>query len=311
MPRRAEGLSESPSPILQQVQNKTDRKGFPRSLDAILQSQKKCYIFTSSEKADMKLNSYCLKRDRDLLWLLIKKETTLQYKRTILGIFWSLLNPLLLALVLYIAFIGILKIQKKEFPLFLLTALFPWTWFSNSISASAVSLVANRTLIKKFPFPKHFLLAAGISSQGIHFLFSLSVITLLVYYYGKAPSEIWLLGIPVLLIIQYVLTMGTALAVSAINVYFLDFQFIVAFVLNLLFWVTPIMYQLDTIPERYRFLSLYLNPLSSLMCSWRELFMSNTIHWVWIADAFLFSLVIFLVGLLIFRRLNRRLDEVL
>ena len=224
----------------------------------------------------MRLNSHNFKRNKDLLWLLTKKQTTLQYKRTILGIFWSLLNPLLLALVLYIAFVGVLKIQKKDFPLFLLTALFPWTWFSNSVSASTVSLIANRTLIKKFPFPKHFLLAAGIFSQGIHFLFSLLIITLLVYYYGKTADEIWLLGIPILLIIQYILTMGVALAVSVINVYFLDFQFIVAFVLNLFFWVTPIIYQLDTIPERYRFLSLYFNPLSPLMCSWRELFMSNT-----------------------------------
>jgi lipopolysaccharide transport system permease protein len=96
-----------------------------------------------------------------------------------------------------------------------------------------------------------------------------------------------------------------------ISVYFLDFQFIVAFVLNLLFWVTPIIYQLDTIPESYRFLSLYLNPLTPLMCSWRELFMSNTIHWIWVADAFLSALVIFFVGLLIYRKLDRRLDEVL
>jgi lipopolysaccharide transport system permease protein len=259
----------------------------------------------------MRLNSYNLKRDRDLLWLLTKKQTTIQYKRTILGIFWSLLNPLLLALVFYIAFVGVLKIHKKDFPLFLLTALFPWTWFSSSVSASTVSLISNRTLIKKFPFPKHFLLAAQIFSEGLHFLFSVAVITLLICYYGKTVGGIWLLGIPVLLIIQYILTMGVALAVSVVSVYFLDFQFIVAFALNLFFWVTPILYQLDTIPERYRFLSLYFNPLSPLMCSWRELFLSNTMHWGWIANALLSSLVIFFVGLLIFRRLNRRLDEVL
>ena len=105
--------------------------------------------------------------------------------------------------------------------------------------------------------------------------------------------------------------MGVALAVSVISVYFVDFQFIVAFILNLFFWITPIIYQLDTIPEGYRFLSLYFNPLSPLVCSWRELFMSNTIHWVWVADALLSSLIIFFAGLLIFRRLNRRLDEVL
>ena len=259
----------------------------------------------------MKLNHRSLRRQIDLLWILTQKETTLQYKRTILGIIWSVLNPLLLAVVLYIAFVGILRIEKKDFPLFLLTALFPWTWFSNSVSASVVSLIANKTLIKKFPFPKHYLLTAGILSQGIHFLFSLLIITLLVYYYGKTADAIWFLGIPLLAIIEFILTLGVCLAVSVINVYFLDFQFIVTFLLNLFFWLTPVMYQLDTIPERYRFLSFYFNPLTPLMCSWRELFMSNTVRWDWIAIALLSSLIVLCAGLFIFQRLNRRLDEVL
>ena len=271
----------------------------------------KSFILKPQGKVSMRLNSYNLKRDKDLLWLLTKKETTLQYKRTTLGIFWSMLNPLLLALVFYVAFVVILKIQKKDFPLFLLAALFPWTWFANSISASTVSLIANKNLIKKFPFPKHFLLTAGILSQGVHFLFSLPIITFLVCFYGKTPHVIWLLGIPLLFLIQFVLTIGVSLAVSVINVYFMDFQFIVAFLLNLLFWITPILYQLDTIPESYRFLSLYINPLTPLMSSWRELFLSNKIHWNWLVSAFFSSLVVFFAGLTIFRRLNRRIDEVL
>jgi lipopolysaccharide transport system permease protein len=252
-----------------------------------------------------------LQRDIDLLWLLTRKEVTLQYKRTMLGILWSLLNPLLLALIFYIAFIVILKIEKKDFPLFLLAALFPWTWFSNSVSASTVSMITNKSLIKKFPFPKHFLLTAGVLSQGVHFLVSLPIILFLVCFYGKVPHAIWLLGIPLLLLIQFLMTIGVSLAVSVISVYFADFQFIVAFLLNMFFWITPIIYQLDTIPAPYRPISLYLNPLTPLMSSWRELFMSNQIQWNWLSTAFISSLVIFFVGLLIFRRLNKRLDEVL
>ena len=247
----------------------------------------------------------------DLLGLLTQKEITLQYKRTSLGILWSLLNPLLFALVFYIAFVVILKIQKKDFPLFLLAALFPWTWFANSISASTVSLIANKSLIKKFLFPTHFLLTAGVFSQGVHFLFSLPIIALLVYSYGKTVHPIWLLGIPLLLFIQFVMTIGVSLAVSVINVYFMDFQFIVNFLLNMLFWITPIIYQMDTIPEPYRSLILYINPLTPLLSSWRELFLSNKIHWNWLVHAFLSSLIVFFAGLVIFRRLNRRLDEVL
>jgi lipopolysaccharide transport system permease protein len=252
-----------------------------------------------------------LQRDIDLLWLLTRKEVTLQYKRTMLGILWSLLNPLLLALIFYIAFIVILKIEKKDFPLFLLAALFPWTWFSNSVSASTVSMITNKSLIKKFPFPKHFLLTAGVLSQGVHFLVSLPIILFLVCFYGKVPHVIWFLGIPLLLFIQFLMTIGVSLAVSVVSVYFADFQFIVAFLLNMFFWITPIIYQLDTIPAPYRPISLYLNPLTPLMSSWRELFMSNQIQWNWLSTAFISSLVIFFVGLLIFRRLNKRLDEVL
>lgn len=259
----------------------------------------------------MGLISYNLQREKDLLWILTQKEVTLQYKRTTLGILWSLLNPLLLALVFYVAFTIVLRIQMKDFSLFFLSGLFPWTWFANSVSSSTVSLNANKSLIKKFPFPKHFLLVATVLSQAVHFLFSLPIIAFLVYYYGRTVGLSWLIGIPILLAIQFLITMGACLAVSVINVYFYDFQFIVAFLLTMLFWLTPIVYQFDTVPETYHFLFMYFNPLTSLISSWRELFMSNTIHWGWLVIAILGSLVIFCAGLLIFLRLGRRVDEVI
>jgi lipopolysaccharide transport system permease protein len=247
----------------------------------------------------------------DLLWMLTQKEITLQYKRTSLGILWSLLNPLLLALVFYIAFTMILKVQIKDFPLFILSALFPWTWFANSVNAATVSLISNKSLIKKFPFPIQFLLIATVLSQGVHFLFSLPIVAFLVYYYGKSIDLIWLIGIPILLVIQFVITLGASLAVSVINVYFMDFQFIVAFVLNLLFWVTPIVYEFSIVPETLRFIFLYFNPLTSLISLWRELLMKNTFQWHWLPIAFLSSMIIFYFGLLIFRKLVKQVDEVI
>ncbi|MGQ9638592.1 MAG: ABC transporter permease [Thermodesulfobacteriota bacterium] len=255
--------------------------------------------------------SYNLKREIDLLLILTQNEITLQYKRTSLGILWSILNPLLLALVLYIAFTMILKVQIKEFPLFILSALFPWTWFANSVNSATVSLISNKSLIKKFPFPIHFLLIANILSQGVHFLCSLPIVAFLVYYYGKSINLIWLIGIPLLLFIQFIITLGACLAVSVINVYFLDFQFIVAFILNLLFWVTPIVYNFNIVPETFRSLFIYINPLTSLISSWRELLMLSTFRWEWLLIALMGSLIIFFIGYLIFRRLVKRVDEVI
>ena len=259
----------------------------------------------------MKLNHQNLRREMDLLWILTHKEITLQYKRTYLGILWSLLNPLLLALVFFIAFTIILRFEMNQFPLFLLSGLFPWVWFSNSVSASTVSLVSSKSLIKKFPFPKHFLLIATVFSQAVHFLFAIPILLFLVYYYGQSPDAIWLIGIPFLLIVQFILTLGTSLAVSVISVYFYDFHFIVTFLLTLLFWVTPIVYQFDQVPEAYRFWFLYFNPLTPLMSSWRELFMGNTLHGGLLALSLVGALTIFLIGFLIYRRLSKRVDEVL
>jgi lipopolysaccharide transport system permease protein len=250
-------------------------------------------------------------RKIDLLWLLTQNQVTLQYKRTYLGILWSLANPLLLALVFYIAFTIVLGIKKEDFSLFLLSGLFPWTWFSNSISASTVSFIMNKGLIKKFPFPKPLLLTAGILSESVHFLFSVPIILFLAYYYGKRPDMMWFVGIPILFATQFLITFGVSLAVSVINVRFRDFQFIVSFLLNLLFWLTPIVYQFETVPEKYRFLFLYFNPLTSLIGSWRELFMLNAIHWHRLALAISGSIVILILGVLIYRRFDSRLDEIL
>ena len=259
----------------------------------------------------MELNYRNLLRRKDLLWILTRKEIILQYKRTSLGILWSLLNPLLLAFVFYIAFGIILRVQVKNFPLFILSTLFPWTWFSTSVSASTVSLISNKTLVKKFLFPRHYLLLGSIFSQGVHFIFSIPIITVLVYLYHRSVGPVWLIGVPMLLFIQFVITIGVSLPVSVINVYFMDFQFIVAFLLQVLFWMTPIVYRFDTIPEAYRTLFLYMNPMTPLMNSWRELFMLNAISWDSLALASLGPLVIFVLGLLIYRKLSRRLDEVL
>jgi lipopolysaccharide transport system permease protein len=254
---------------------------------------------------------YNPRREIDLLCILTQEQITLQYKRTWLGIIWSLLNPLLLACIFYIAFTIVLKVKSEDFSLFLLSGLFPWTWFNNSVSASTVSLISNKTLIKKFPFPKPFLLISGILSEGVHFLFSLPIIILLGLYYGKSPDWTWLVGIPILLLTQLLIILGVSLAVSVINVYFRDFQFVVNFWLTLLFWLTPIIYQLETVPEAYRPLFLYLNPLTSLIISWRELFLLNRIRWDLFLLALIGSFVVLLLGLLIYQKFNKRVDELL
>ncbi|MBS3976420.1 MAG: ABC transporter permease [Syntrophomonadaceae bacterium] len=246
----------------------------------------------------------------DLLKLLIKKEITLRYRRTYLGFLWSLLNPLLTALVLFIAFNIFMRFEIENFALFLLAALFPWTWFAASVTMSTNTLTSNVSLIKKVIFPKQFLLLATIIAQLVNFIFSLPVLIGLVFYYGSAPNLNWLIGIPVLITIQFTVIYGLSLIISMANAFFRDLEYIVTVLISLLFWMTPIIYPLKAVPEDVRVL-LVMNPATYLMQAWRDLFFNNMLNWHNIAISAITAAVVLLAGLLIFKKLDRKLDEVL
>jgi len=246
----------------------------------------------------------------DLLKLLIKKEITLRYKRTYLGFLWSLLNPLLTGLVLFVAFNIFMRFETENFALFLMAALFPWTWFSASVIMSSGALTGNVSLIKKVIFPKHFLLLATITAQLVNFIFSLPVLVGLTYYYGSAPSLNWLIGIPVLVIVQFAIIYGLSLLLSIANAFFRDLEYIVIVLIGLLFWMTPIIYPLEAVPEEYRSL-LVMNPVTYLMQAWRDLFFNNMLNWHNIFISMITAAVVLLAGLVIFKKLDKKLDEVL
>jgi lipopolysaccharide transport system permease protein len=246
----------------------------------------------------------------DLLILLIKKEITLKYKRTYLGFLWSLLNPLLTALALFVAFKIIMRFQMKDYTLFLLTALFPWTWFSMSVVFSANTLIQNVSLIKKVIFPKNFLVLAVILSQLVNLLFAIPILVGFVFYYDRTPSPIWILGIPIIVCAQFMITYGISLIVAMVNAFFRDMEHIINVSIQLLFWGTPIIYPLDMIPAKLRPL-LALNPVTYIIQSWRDLIMNNVIDWEYVGISFVTGLACLLLGRLIFNHFDKTLDEVL
>ena len=251
-----------------------------------------------------------LRQRFDLLALLINKEITLKYKRTYLGMFWSLLNPIFTAVVIIIAFSFFMRFEMKDYSLFLLSAMFPWNCFATSVMMSTTTLTNNVSLIKKVIFPRHFLIISTIIGQLITLVFSLPILLVLVFYYGKAPSLNWLIGIPLLMAIQFLVTLGVSLLLSVINAFFRDMEYVIGVLINMLFWLTPVIYPLDAVPEKFQYY-LAINPITYLITSWRDLIMLNTINWSNIGLSSLVALVFFLIGLWGYNILNRKLDEVL
>ncbi|HEY8491940.1 MAG TPA: ABC transporter permease, partial [Dehalococcoidia bacterium] len=213
----------------------------------------------------------------DLLVLLTRRELKLRYQDTVLGFAWSVVKPLLLGLVLYFALGEVLKIRIESYEhyhLFLLAALFPWTWFQTSVLLAAPTFANNANLLKKVRFPRFVLPWATVANNMVHFLLSLPILAGLMLLAGKTPGAAWLVGVPLLALLQLILVLGVALAVSSLDVFFRDLEHLVEVFLGLLFYATPILYSLDLVPERFRPLVL-LNPLGPLMEAWRELLLLN------------------------------------
>lgn len=247
---------------------------------------------------------------KDLVIVLTQKELKVKYKRSFLGYLWSIANPLALALVFFIAFKIFMKIPIENYTLFLIAGLFPWQWFLNSVNSSATVFIGNATLIKKMHFRHEVLVVATILNDMLHFLLSIPVIILFLFIYGMQPSIMWLVGIPALLIVQFIITMGFSLAVSALNLFFRDIERIVFILTSLMFYMTPIIYSEEMVPAEYRTLILS-NPLSILFISWRNLLMHGTLVVKDTVLALVYALIVFAIGYLVYRKLKWRFAEVL
>jgi lipopolysaccharide transport system permease protein len=198
----------------------------------------------------------------------------------------------------------------ENYTFFFLSALFPWSWFSASVTMSTGTLIGNVNLIKKIRFPRHFLVLTTILGQFVNFVFALPIVVGFSYLYGQGPGVNWLITIPILIVIQFIVTIGICLVISMVNAYFRDMEYIIGVIISLLFWMTPIVYPLEMVPEAYR-VYLAINPLTYLITAWRDIFMSNSIDWGNIGISFGCSLVFFLVGIVVFQGFGKRLDEVI
>lgn len=247
---------------------------------------------------------------RDLIIELLKKEIKVRYKNNILGYAWSILNPLAQAMVFFVAFQKILKVQIDEYVLFLVLGLFPWQWFLNSIAVGSTTMIANASLIKKTVFPREYIVYAGVLNDAVHFLLSIPVLALFLLIYHQHINPVLALIFPVLALIQLSVTMGIALLVSSVNVFFRDLERLVVIILNMVFYATPVVYAETMIPARLHFF-IYANPMSLIIINYRNILLYQTVNWTYLALAAVYGVVIFLLGSLVFNRLKSRFAEII
>jgi len=243
----------------------------------------------------------------DLLSVLVSKELKLRYRGTILGMLWSLANPLVFCVVLYVAFKRVLQVDIDNYALFVLSTLFPWQWLSNSLNSASLLFISNASLIKKLRFPKYALALAVVVTDMIHFMITIPVYTGLTYLSGKTPGLTWMIGVPILLLAQASFTYGAAVIIATVNALLRDLEQLIRILLLLLFYVTPILFPIEMVPEGLKWL-LVLNPIAPVMIAWRTLLVENTLS-PYLGLAVVYALLSLTLALPIYRKISRRLAE--
>jgi len=200
-----------------------------------------------------------IRRNRELIWALAMKELRVRYKRSVLGFLWALLNPLLMMIILTIVFSTVMRIAVKDYAVFLLSALLPWTFFSQALSYAVDSIVGNADLLKKIHVGKSVFPVAAILSNIINFLLSMIPLVLVLLALRFPFHWTWLyLPVPFLSLILF--TAGCSFFCAAANVFFRDVSHIIQIVLSAWFYFSPVIYSLDFIPSRYH-VFFRLNPM--------------------------------------------------
>ena len=246
----------------------------------------------------------------DLLLVLTQKDLKVRYKSSILGYLWSVGHPLAFALVFFVAFKVVVRIPIEDYALFLITGLFPWQWFANSVNASPMILLGNASIIKKVNFPRYFIILTQVIQDMIHFLLAIPVIIIFLFLYHKTPHISWLYGIPLLLTAQFFIIYGICLIIASTNLFFRDLERLTTIFTMLLFYFTPVFFDETMIPPQYRNF-LYLNPLSLMIVNWRMLFLSGKIHILYLLGSYGYAVFMLSIGYFVYRKLSWKFAEVL
>ena len=245
---------------------------------------------------------------RELLKSNVKKEIRGKYKGSFLGVLWSFVNPLLQVAVYAIVFPYIMRVQTDNYLIYLIIGIIPCTFFTTVINQGMITVRMNAGIIKKVYFPREILPISVALSGLVNFLISCIIILLFCIFGGVGLS--WhLIFLPIIAIIQFILTLGIVFALSAINIYIKDTEYLIAFVINMLFYATPILYEATLFPEKIRWI-LYLNPMTQLIDAYRNIFLY---HQVPDLNGFIYlvlvAVILFFLGLFIFRKLEKGFAE--
>jgi len=250
---------------------------------------------------------------RELFWFLVWRDILVRYKQTVIGITWSVIRPFVTMIVFSVVFGMLAKLPSNgvPYPLLVFAAMLPWNFCSNALSESSVSLIGNANLLTKVYFPRIIVPVSSIIVSLIDFVISLVIMAVLMLWYGYLPD--WrVVMLPLFLLLAFLPVAGAGLWLSALNVTYRDFRYVVPFLLQFGLYVSPVGFASSIVPEKWRLLYA-LNPMVGVIDGFRWALLSGAgeLNWSGIALSTALSLTVVVTGLWYFRKTERVLADVI
>jgi lipopolysaccharide transport system permease protein len=256
---------------------------------------------------------------RELLYNLTVRDLKVRYKNSVLGIAWSLLNPILMMLVFTVVYTVMLgQSNRRDYAAFILCGLLPWNFFSGSVMGGVGSVVNNGYLIKKVYFPRAVLPISIMFSNLVNFLIALPVYFVLAWLLGVQFTP-YVLFLPVVVLVEIIFILGVSLLLSAVNVFYRDVQQIMEVLILAWFFMTPVIWDANALPASRMVLGIdvpvlrltyILNPMASIISTYRDiLYYGRPIGWDFFLRTVITVVIALVIGFFVFNRLKGRFAE--
>ena len=248
---------------------------------------------------------------RTMISSLVKRDLRGRYKGSVLGFLWTFLNPLFQLIVYTFVFSVIMRAGIEDYYLFLFVALVPWTYFSTCVGGGAGCIINQKDLVEKIYFPREVLPISYVISQLVNMLLTFIVVILVLLVSGKGVNLLVWWHLPIIILLETLLSFGLTLLFSAITVYFRDMQFLLSIITMAWQFLTPVMYSVDMVPERLRPI-FYLNPMTPIIVAYRDIFYyKQAPEMQTLIMGTVMGVIMLFVGWFSFGKLKRRFAEVM
>lgn len=249
---------------------------------------------------------------RELFYFLAWRDILVRYKQTAIGIAWSVLRPLLTMVVFTVVFGKLAKLPSNgvPYPIMVYTAMLPWQFFANSLTESSNSLIDNQNLLTKVYFPRLIVPAGSVIVSMVDFFISAVILGGLMAWYRFVP-DLRVLLLPVFFMMAFIASFGAGLWLSALNVKYRDFRYVVPFLVQFGLYISPVGFSSAIVPDQWRFL-YFLNPMVGVIDGFRWAILGDAfpVYWSGLLLSAGLTLLMFVGGVLYFRNMERSFADV-